>query len=300
MGSRPSALDDTAPVELERPSAASARPSPVSPAVTDEAEKLPPVTIVAVSLSGNETTTDISPSDSVWTLKEELASRLQVATPQVRLTLQDGGELFDHEVLRDRGVDCDTQVSVIVMPPVPEWAAPLGFTYDHPSLLRDYRAQHNLGAVPEPDESVWAALKGVVDKKERSLRALDAWEHKVEILSDDVYTAIVRARPGEMKNLRITGKIWNHNGDTCIHQLMLILDTEIIGELSDGVPMRGRPIDKRLKVKAPTKTGIYMFWTKNDLQYSMRDARRNCEQHMGGRILPQTYPDHFLGWLVVA
>jgi len=170
---------------------------------------------------------------------------------------------------------------------------------EHCFLLRDYYAKHAIDA-PDwlgSDADTWQALEKSRAAMNDSRENLTSWDHDIQITNGNT-ASIIRARPGEKLKITASGRIWNANGDNCIHQLLLILEKEIIAELSDGVPSRGRNINKTVEFNAPAECGAYMFWKKGDLQYSMRDARRNCENGMSSHWHSK-YPGSFVGWLIV-
>eukprot|EP00931_Biecheleriopsis_adriatica_P104460 TRINITY_DN79135_c0_g1_i1.p1 TRINITY_DN79135_c0_g1~~TRINITY_DN79135_c0_g1_i1.p1 ORF type:complete len:286 (+),score=58.98 TRINITY_DN79135_c0_g1_i1:42-899(+) len=270
----------------------SAGPRPAAPV-------LPPITISAVKLGGEAVSIEISPSQTVRQLKELLAPKFQIGACQCKLIFETS-PLKDASILADVGLLADAEVSMIVMPSIPAWAEGLGLSGEHPAMLRDYYTKHGLDltAKCDEDDGAWEVLKDARDKVETSKTTRDNWNHDILIRQNGVPTSLLTAAPGEKLTIEVTGSIWNKNSDSCIHQLLLVLDKEIIAELSDGVPGRGRDIHGSHSFKAPSEPGKYMLWKTTQLQYSMRDARRSVEAAIGGRVLSK-YPGAFVGWLVV-
>ena len=107
------------------------------------AAMLPPITIIARKLGGEPASAEISPSETVRRLKEMLAPHFEVTSHQCKLIFQ-ASPLEDAEVLADRGIVNDAEISVVIMPPIPRWADGLGLSGEHPVLLRDYYARSKL------------------------------------------------------------------------------------------------------------------------------------------------------------
>eukprot|EP00450_Noctiluca_scintillans_P018508 CAMPEP_0194517148 /NCGR_PEP_ID=MMETSP0253-20130528/50220_1 /TAXON_ID=2966 /ORGANISM="Noctiluca scintillans" /LENGTH=279 /DNA_ID=CAMNT_0039361075 /DNA_START=30 /DNA_END=870 /DNA_ORIENTATION=+ len=256
--------------------------------------RTPPIKIVASTLGGRVSQVSFSPSDTVELLKEQLACDFDVGGSHRRLQLSYGNQILqDHDTLDKYEIRDDIQVGVVVLPPAPEWAHEIGLTYEHPELLREYYENHAL-SMPEDwasDEAVWEAMRRAREETMNNKKVLKSWNHAITLSQGDVPQSLLRARPKEQLNLTIEGEIWNKNGDTCIHQLMLVLDKEIVAEVSDGVPCRGRKIHKRVTVQAPSQPGTYMFWKIGDLQYSMADARRNAMKGSAGESQQDTPTD---------
>lgn len=264
-------------------------------------EMLPPITIRVLRLGGSATSMEISPSETVARLKMIIAPQLGVSKNQVKL-VYGTTQLEDRKSLEEHGLlVADAEVNAIISPPVPAFAETKGLTCEHPAFLRDYYAKHQL-QLPnewENDDAVWKALEIALNEVAQSKERLQGWNHDITIYEDDEPTSVMRATPGEKVSVKVRGSIWNNRGDSCIHQLLLVLDKNIVAELSDGVPGRGRRLDRSLSFDAPSDPGIYMLWKEGALQYSMRDARRNVEQGIGGRITPNKYPKAFVSWVIV-
>mmetsp|Transcript_113017 Transcript_113017/g.364928 ORF Transcript_113017/g.364928 Transcript_113017/m.364928 type:complete len:284 (+) Transcript_113017:80-931(+) len=258
------------------------------------------ITIEAGTMGGTRCEVTANSRDSVGQLKGRLELALGIPPAQQKLVV--GGQaLRDNWVLCEHGVTSGSQVTVVVGRPEPEWARCLGLTGEHPCLLRDYCEAHGLEA-PEwlaDEESSWEALRKEKEKREENRRNLTGWSHFIFLQLDGAPAGTLRVGPGEQVSCSAHGWIHNNHGDTCIHQLVLALDTQIIADLSDGVPGRGRNITKRISFKAPDDPGTYMLWRYNDLQYSMRDAKVNFQGRHGDRVKAELYPGCFVGWLVV-
>lgn len=292
---------EQSPSAVENPTGTEQKsPAPKSrSALQDPVIRKPPITVQARKLCGDCASVEVSPSDTVYRLKELLSPELDVQATQIKL-VRGTSALTDTATLEASGVVADDELNVVIMPPIPAWAAGLGLSYDHPELLRQYYSKHELSLDESwsTDEAIWKALEKFGADVLRSKETLASWGHQIVIKQDGQSASVLRAACGEKLNISVCGNIWNKGGDSCIHQLILIMDTTIVGELSDGVPSRGRKIDKRVSFTAPSEPGTYMLWKKGDLQYSMRDARRNCENEMGGRVKSR-YANAFVGWLVV-
>lgn len=258
-----------------------------------------PLAVTARTLAGNPVTVEALTSHTVANLKTLLEEAGAVPADQQQLLLGTA-VLADWQRLQDVGVTEDCELTLLVGAPAPEWARRMGLDGEHPAHLRAYHATHGLQP-PEwldSDEAVWGALASEIDKFEASRKSLEGWKHRVDLEKDGQPAAILRARPGGTVTCAVRGWIHNNRGDTCIHQLILVQDTGIVGELYDGVPMRGKPVHKKLSWKAPAEAGTYMLWRYGDLQYSMGDAKRNLTNRhrcvKGGK-----YPESFVGWLIV-
>jgi len=269
-------------------------------AAAKTAVSLPAVTINARKLGGDGTSVQISPSETVHRLKELLALDFQVRSYQLKLAFGDL-QLANVQTLVDSGVIADADMTVIIMPPIAPWAEGLGLSPEHPFLLREYHAKHGLDMPDEwaSDDGVWKAFEDTRASVSNSKGNLTNWNHKIQIRKNGHPASEIRAAPGEKLKIEVCGSIWNKNGDSCIHQLMLVMDKDIIAELSNNVPSRGRNIKGHHSFQAPSEPGTYMLWKTGHLQYGMAAARQQCENEMGGRV-KNRYPSAFVGWLVVA
>lgn len=266
----------------------------------ETAVPLPVVTINARKLTGDGTSIEISPSETVHRLKELLAPHFQVSACQLKLTLG-VSQLSSVETLVDCGVIADKEIGVIIMPPIPPWAEGVGLSPEHPCLLRDYYAKHGLDMPDEwaSDDGVWKAFEDARKSVANSKASLTNWNHDICMRKDGQATSEIHAAPGEKLTIEVCGRIWNKGGDSCIQQLLLVMDKNIVATLSNGVPSRGQNIRSHHVIEAPSDSGTYMLWKKGDLQYGVADARRNCENEMGGRVKSR-YPSAFVGWVIVA
>ena len=59
------------------------------------------------------------------------------------------------------------------------------------------------------------------------------------------------AKPKETIRVEIAGRVWNRQADSCIHQLLVLLDKEIVAEVYNGVPSHGRDIRMTKAIVAP-------------------------------------------------
>jgi len=192
---------------------------------------------------------------------------------------------------------------MVLGPGCPEWAQIQGFTNEHPDLLRQYIAKHELADEDwlSSDEGIWKKLETELARREQHKRTLAGWQSSAYLfLPDGEANSLLKARPGEEICIAAEGHMHNNNGDSCIHQVLLAMDTTIVAELANSVPGRGQKIPrKRIKLTAPKEPGPYMLWTNSQLQYSMRDARSNFLNGTNGRNISQRYPKEFVGWVVV-
>ena len=97
---------------------------------------------------------------------------------------------------------------------------------------------------------------------------MDSYAHSVTLEKDGKPTAVIRAAPGEDVELHAKGWIQNKEGDTSLHQLLLVLDTTIIAEVYDSIPGGGDTFETAFSFKAPEEPGVYMIWRFNELQQS--------------------------------
>lgn len=232
-------------------------------------------------------------------MKDRLAPDFGVGSYQLKL-IHETTTLGDQKSLAACGLTVGAELSVIIMPPIPAWAEGLGLTGEHPLLLCDYYEKHSLTMQDDwaSDEGVWEALANARKKVAESKVTLKGFESDVLIKINGEASLLMRAAPGAKVTFEVAGDIWNNNGDSCIHQLLLVLDKDIIAELSDGVPGRGRKLKGTHSFRAPSEPGTYMLWRKTELQYNMGNARRNVEASIGGRVLSK-YAGPFVAWLVV-
>lgn len=260
-----------------------------------------PLVVLAHTVGGEDTTVELSTADTVMTLRTKIAEKIDLPVRQIKLA-HEGQILKDTQSLgADLGFAETTEISVIKMPPVPEFADALGLTCEHPELLRRYVSLHGLESLDEvSDAQIWKKLEEEKVKREDNKKNLAGWGHWVQLYrkGSGEPAGITQARPGEAIAIEVKGEIHNNKGDSCIHQLVLALDKEIVGELNNSVPGRGQKIAKSVAFKAPQDPGVYMLWRKGDLQYNMRDARRNFENGPGKEV-KNRYPQDFVGWVVV-
>jgi hypothetical protein len=259
------------------------------------------VTIVARTPGGEAFTSELALASNVEELKELIAEKCGVAS--YRLTLVLGESILENKVsLGDVGLTGkeDAELLLVIGPAMPEWAHELGFTNDHPGMLRSYFEKHEIESpvATLSDEEVWDLLAKEHSRRRDIADKLSHWSHLVTMSRDGIPSCTLRATPGELLDVKFSGFIHNKNGDTCIHQLLLGLDTSPAAELYDGVPRRGHKIDVQKQIKAPQDPGTYMLWRKTFLEYSMHDARTRFLN--GGNIISDArYPNDFVGWLVV-
>mmetsp|Transcript_46515 Transcript_46515/g.84047 ORF Transcript_46515/g.84047 Transcript_46515/m.84047 type:complete len:296 (+) Transcript_46515:63-950(+) len=272
----------------------------------EEAEtNMAAITLSACTLGGNSAIAEISSSESVGRLKELLAPQLEEGLEPRRLKLGLGAIILqDKKVLADYGLADKAELAAFIIPPAPAWAEKQGFTGEHPTILREFYAKYGMNMKEEwsTNDGVWQALAEAQERIAESQAKLLNWNNKIELFQDGTPAPMLRAAPGEELNVSVHGSIWNKNGDSCIHQLMLIMDKAIIAELNDSVPGDGEEIDTSFRLLAPSEPGTYLLWQNLDLQYSMRDARANTERWIAALEdgkMPDKYPGGFVGWLIV-
>merc|ERR1712137_1218000 len=97
-----------------------------------------------------------------------------------------------------------------------------------------------------------ATLKAQIGNNATSSTELKGWNSNFTLSPDgNTPTCIWRCTPGQAVRMEVKGRVWNNKGDSCIHQLLLALNTTIVAELSDGVPGRGRSFTKKAHFTAP-------------------------------------------------
>lgn len=298
-----------------------AGPFPAEPeAGNGEGEEVAPlsdlakVRICARTIGGQPYEVDVAVESTVGELKDALAALSEVSRSRQQLLLG-GRQLQDHWKLggeevglgeggggeggEDASGSHTVEFSMIVGPPVPAWAEELGLTGEHPALLRDYYESHKLEASDwlASDKAVWEKLQEKRAEQEEKRQKLEGWGNTVQLLREGEPVCSLLAKPGERLQLRAEGFIQNNGGDTCIHQLMLAMDTKVVAELYNGVPSRGKKVNGSFELTAPEEPGSYMLHRASDLQYSMRNARDNFERNTA--VQAKWYPSAFVGWLVV-
>jgi len=263
----------------------------------------PPVRVAARTLGGTRCEVEIASNLTVKHLKLLLAAPSGLPAFQQRLLLGTK-ELQDSNILAEQGVTEECELTLVNRGPTPDWAQALGLDGEHPSLLREYYTSRGLEE-PEwlsSDQAVWGQLEDELKTREDKRKQLKGWSHLIHLERNGAPAATLRVSPGEKLNLSVKGFIHNNQGDTCIHQLVLACDTSLVADLNDGVPGRGRNLNQNVAMQAPEVPGTYMLWRYGDLQYSMRDAKRNFEAKHGkeGELRANgKYPSSFVGWLVV-
>ncbi|CAE7514969.1 unnamed protein product, partial [Symbiodinium sp. CCMP2456] len=93
------------------------------------------------------------------------------------------------------------------------------------------------------DAAIWQQLEHGRAYDEERRQAVDSYAHSVTLEKDGKPTAVIRAAPGEDVELHAKGWIQNKEGDTSLHQLLLVLDTTIIAEVYDSIPGGGDTFD---------------------------------------------------------
>mmetsp|Transcript_63331 Transcript_63331/g.151087 ORF Transcript_63331/g.151087 Transcript_63331/m.151087 type:complete len:299 (+) Transcript_63331:113-1009(+) len=261
--------------------------------------KLPVVVITAETLSGKSATVEISPSEPVRTLKDRLGPLLNLSPRQLKLV--NGDVVLGNGRLLEYGIEADTTVNVIVLPPLPDFADAMGLDVEHIACYRAFCERHKVAdaeLLSQSDDTHWEAFGRMVTQLAESERNRAGWAARLQLERKGQITTL-HARPRERIVINVTGRVWNNNADSCIHQVLVMLDNEIVGEVYNGVPGRGRDFRASFDLKAPMKPGAYMFWKDTQLQYNMRDARQNTQRRINDAPIPYNYPDRFVGWLIV-
>jgi len=269
-----------------------------------EPEDQEPVLVRVRMVNGDVHSCEALPFDTIRRLKAQLATRTGVPAHQQRLLL--GTELLkDQLMLRDLHFDEGRQLpelTLVLGPPIPSWAFELGFDGDFPGCLRDYFAKHSEEQPPwlDHDVEIWERFRMYEEENMCRSYALRGWNHFVQLVTrDGEIRGIVRAAPNQEIELEARGWIQNCTGDnTATHQLLLAVDTWVVGELYSGVPSFKDPFATPIRFTAPKADGVYMLWRSGDLQDTMVDAKRFFElRHT--RADPELYPTNFVGWLIV-
>merc|ERR1719346_828276 len=131
------------------------------------------------------------------------------------------------------------------MPPPHPLEMELGMPPEHPSMLREYFAKHSLNE-PEwfaSDDEIWNKLQEARNERFKKKETLGGWSHLLQISQNGVPTALLRAKPNEQVTAHVTGFIHNNQGDTCIQQLIVAVDTLPAVRIYNGVPQRGVQIN---------------------------------------------------------
>jgi len=261
-----------------------------------------PVELVVRQLGGQEFLVQATSTDRVSSVIEKLA--LQSNSTTDCITLVSGtSKLRPRDILESLGVENGSELFMVLGPGCPDWAQKKGFTSEHRELLRQYIATHKLQDQDwhSSDEGMWKKLEIELANCEERKRSCNGWRSSISLfLSDGEANSIFKAKPGEEIGIAAEGHMHNNKGDSCIHQVLLALDTTIVAELANNVPGRGRKIPrKQIKLKAPKEPGPYMLWANSQLQYSMQGARNNFQRCHSVANIAQRYPGNFVGWVVV-
>jgi len=259
--------------------------------------------LTARTLGGDAFTCTVHSKDSVATLKQALEQQSCVPSDHQEVLLG-ATVLKDAWVLSECAVSDEAELTLINRGPFPECAKEMGLTRDHPDLLREYHATHNL---KEPDfltcdEAIWEELRRLQETYNEARLNLNGWNSFVRLTHADKINTPAAAfylAPGQSVEVIFDGFIYNGGRDACIHQLLLALDTNIVAELYHGVPMSGRDFTKHVKVVAPPDPGIYMLWKSHHLMYTMAHARGQFKAQFAEIVVEGHYPSRFVGWIIV-
>ena len=131
----------------------------------------------------------------------------------------------------------------------------------------------------EEDAGIWKQLEQERACDEERRKAADTYAHSVTLERDGQAIAVIHATTGEEIQLHAKGWIQNKDGDTSLHQLLLALDTTMIGEIYDSIPGAGDTFDTIVSFRAPEEPGTYMIWRHGELQQSaLRDVSLSGDQ----------------------
>mmetsp|Transcript_2755 Transcript_2755/g.6473 ORF Transcript_2755/g.6473 Transcript_2755/m.6473 type:complete len:296 (-) Transcript_2755:252-1139(-) len=251
-------------------------------------------------MDGEEFRLTVRPTDRISDIIARLSEQSGIESYRIELA-QGACKLEASASVQEIGLRADLPLQLVIRGPCPECARALGLNSEHPALLREWFARHQLEE-PEwlqTDEAVWRKLEEELSDRERRTTELKEWEtHAKLFLPTGEPANSLRARPGETVHCRADVWTHNHGGDTCIQQGLLGLDATLAAELCNGVPRRGKRSNKELELLAPSEPGAYMLWTNVQLQYDIVDARHNFGANCRKRSA-QAYPRSFVGWLVV-
>jgi len=199
---------------------------------------------------------------------------------------------------KDLGMSGSAEVSIVVVASIPKFAELLGFDTSFPDALRMYAGKHGLEGFQDlDDEEIWQQLEDERKDREERKETLKGWSNLLQLEREGRPAGTLHASPGEALTLTVTGFAHNNNGDSCMQQVLLGLDTQAVAEILDGVPHRGRDIREEVTFPAPDAPGTYMLWRYTALQEDMALARRDFSRDFGD--IKNHYPKEFVGWLVV-
>lgn len=267
-------------------------------------ENQEPIAVRVRMVNGEVLEFSALPFDTVRRLKAKLAAQTGVPAHQQRLLLNTE-ILRDQLMLRDARVDSSMSVlpelTLVLGPPIPSWGVEQGFDADFTGYLREYFAKHSQEQPPwlDHDVEIWERFRMFEEENlcRFSLRGLN--NHFVQLMSKDgEIRGIIRARPGELIELEARGWIQNCSGENANHQLLLAVDTWVVGELYSGLPNWKDHFSANVSFTAPQADGVYMLWRSGDLQPSMADAKRIFSQRIT-QADPELFPNNFVGWLSV-
>jgi len=262
---------------------------------------MPPVTISAVGMNGESKSIEISPSETVRTLRQEFADLHGFSAFRLRFMKED--ELLELGLtLADYGIVSESDLSYVLMTGVPDFAKDWGLECDLAENLKEYYEQHRLehpACFAEPD-GVWIKLKEAKEQRELDHTKLSTWSSDINLFQGDDKVNQLLASPGQTLEVTVKGSVWNNRGDSCIQQTILAMDdAKVVAEIYNGVPGGGRDISSKIKIEVPHQPGLHMLWRYTDLQYSMQDAVRNITNNHGQAVKAR-FPDDFVGWVIIS
>eukprot|EP00435_Cladocopium_sp_Y103_P027671 s209_g6.t2 len=254
------------------------------------------------------------PYDTVRRLKQKVADKIKIPAHQQRLLLNT--ELLrDQLMLRDAydlkkgdGVKGSSpelpELTLVFGPPIPSWGVEQGFDDDFTGFLREYFAKHsedqrgpkNPEEQPpwmDHDVEIWERFR--MSEEENLLRFsvrgvnnhfVQLWQH------GQMLSCVIFERFGS----QAVGWIHNCAGENSNHQLLLAVDTWVVGELYNGIPSWKENFVTNISFPAPKADGVYMLWRSGDVAQTMEDAKRSFEAR-NTRVDPELFPDKFVGWL---
>lgn len=257
------------------------------------------ITLVARTLAGQTAFVEISPRETGLKLKEALTSQFECALSPLCLKLvHEQGTLGDHDVLSERGVANNAELTVVIGPPVE-------LSDEHPSLLRAYFTRHDLTMRQAwaTDEGVWRDLEDMWHERRSGFSDQapdDVPRHDVLVRKIGDSTSIIHAASREKVMLEVYARFWKSSREeSCTNQLLLVMDTEVVAAFSVSVTSPSQDLRKVFMIIAPPQPGTYMLWKWCALQVSKSDALRVFKREVVANGLQNRYPDSFVGWLIV-
>jgi len=258
-----------------------------------------PILVTAWTMNGNGFSAKVLAKDTVHKLKDELEKVSGIAKAQQKLTHHEH-LLVNTSILEEVGISNGAELTLVIGPPVPKWAADLGLDGEHPARLRDFYTEHGLQtpAWMDSDSGIWDVLEQEQAALQKKGSKCSGWNNSVSLFQHGQAAAVLHSHGGAEVDVEVRGWVSNNKEDSCIHQVILACNTDMVADVYDGVPNKQKNLSTRFRIKVPSLPGNYMLWRAMDLQYSMADARRNFS-NAHKKMKSDVYPGRFVGWLVV-